>query len=77
MSYDPQQHRKQLEQLLASIETLTPEQQAALGPIVDETKRRQDEIVADNAEAQRALDDWRLTMKYFVFSTEARRREVN
>lgn len=77
MNYDPQQHQRQLEKLLASIDQLTPEQQAALGPLVDETKRRQAEIDDAHHEAHDALDDWRLTMKYLVFTNEAKRREVN
>lgn len=77
MTYDPKKHKKQLDKLLASIDQLTPEQQAALGPIVDETKRRQADIDTAHIEAHDALDDWRLTMKYLVFTNEAKRREVN
>lgn len=77
MKYEPHNHQEKLDELLARIKDLPPDQQARLAPIVEATKARQSDIEKANASAQDALDDWRMTMKYMIFATEARRREKN
>jgi phosphoglycerate-specific signal transduction histidine kinase len=62
-----------LEEMLRS---LPPEQQARLAPLLQETRQRHELIKNDTAAAQDALDDWRLNMKYLLFTLEAQGREL-
>lgn len=75
MAQKPQKFDAQLADLLDKLSKLSPEQQAKLRPLVEETRARQAALEADVAQAHAALDDWRITMKYAVFAEEAARRE--
>ncbi len=59
----------------ARIAALPEAEQARLRDLVEETRRRHENIRASTAAALNALDDWRIAMKYLIFDLEARARE--
>lgn len=65
----------QLQELLKKVSELPPKQQAALEPLIEETRARQQLISADTASAIDAMDSLRLLCKYALFSLEAGQRE--
>ncbi len=66
----------QLAELEARIAEMPEEQQAALLPVLEETRQRHGLIRQCSDAARNALADWRIVMKYRVFDLEARLREA-
>ncbi len=56
------------------METLQQADQEDLASLLDETRRRDEEIKRGYRDAMDALGDWRLVQKYLLFDREARRR---
>lgn len=75
MAQQPKNFDAQLAALLDKLGTLSPEQQARLRPLVEETRARQAALEKDVDAAHDALDDWRIIMKYAIFAKEAAARE--
>lgn len=66
---------QRIKELTTRIEQVQPEDREALLALVEETRRRHDEMRRGVARARQALDDWRLHMKYRLFDNEASLRE--
>ncbi len=64
-----------LAELNAKIETLPEANRAPLVALVEETRRRHEELKRSFAHIHDALGEWRLGMKYVLFDYEATRRE--
>ena len=65
-----------LKKALEAIDMLPEQQRAPLQEMVEETRRRHQQIGVSIAAAREALDDWRLIQKYLLFDAEARAREA-
>lgn len=66
-----------LEEAKKEIATLPADQRAQLEALVQETHDRHHQMKSDFSRLRRALDDWRVQMKYITFDLEATRRELN
>ena len=64
-----------LKKALEAIDMLPEDQRAPLRHMVEDTRRRHQQIGISIAAAREALDDWRLIQKYLLFDAEARARE--
>jgi hypothetical protein len=65
-----------LAELEARIAEMSEEQQEALRPMLEETRKRHGLIKQCGSAARNALADWRIIMKYKIFDLEARLREA-
>ncbi len=69
------EYNTRLQQLLDKAEELPPEQQAALAPLIEETRIIHASILDSRRCIEDALGTWRVELKYFLFSLEAAARE--
>lgn len=63
------------QKLLDEVAELPPEQQAALAPLIEETRIIHTSILNSRRRIEDALGTWRIELKYFLFSLEAAARE--
>ena len=63
------------QELLDKAKELPPEQQAALAPLIEETRIIRTSILDSRQRIEDALGTWRIELKYFLFSLEAAARE--
>jgi hypothetical protein len=61
--------------LLDKVAELPPEQEAALVPLIEETRIIRTSILDSRRRIEDALGTWRVELKYFLFSLEAATRE--
>ncbi len=61
--------------LLDKVAELPPEQEAALVPLIEETRIIRTSILDSRRRIEDALGTWRVELKYFLFSLEAAARE--
>ncbi len=67
--------KSKLTELAEKARALPASEQAQLASLFAETRRRHETIQHNAVEALSALDDWRITVKYFIFDREASARE--
>jgi predicted nucleic acid-binding Zn-ribbon protein len=70
-----QEFQQRLDDLLAQIEQLPPEERERLQRLADETRERHTRMRKTVSQLQESLDYLRLSVKYLVFDLEATRRE--
>ena len=58
------------------LEDLPSERREDLSELIEETRRRFEEVTQSIGRAREALDDWRLVQKYLLFDREASQREA-
>ena len=63
MNESPGHFESRLADLLDKLETLPPEQQARLRPLVEATRARQAQLAQNAVDSQNALTDWRIARK--------------
>lgn len=69
------QFEQALQRCLEALNGLPEPKREELKKLVEETRRRHDQIIQSLQSALHSLDDWRLAQKYRLFDQEARRRE--
>ena len=69
------EYETRFQELLDKVAELSPEQRAALGPLIEETRIMHASILDSRRRIEDALGTWRVELKYFLFSLEAAARE--
>ena len=69
------EYETRFQELLDKVADLAPEQRAALGPLIEETRIIHASILDSRRRIEDALGTWRVELKYFLFSLEAAARE--
>lgn len=69
------QFEQALRRSLKALDELPGPKKEELKRLIEETRKRHDQIKISLQEALSAVDDWRLLQKYYLFDHEARDRE--
>ena len=69
------EYNTRFQELLDKAGQLPQEQQAALAPLIKETRIIHTSILDSRRRIEDALGTWRIELKYFLFSLEAAARE--
>ncbi len=69
------QFEQALQRSLKALDELPGPKKKELKRLIEETRKRHDQIKVSFQEALSAIDDWRLIQKYYLFDQEARDRE--
>ena len=69
------QFEQALQRSLKVLDELPELKKEDLKRLIEETRKRYDQIKISFQEALAAVDDWRLIQKYYLFDQEARERE--
>ena len=67
--------RTRLQELIAEVRTLPPEQRNRVQPLLEQTQAMHETISANRREIEDVLSSWRLELKYLLFALEATNRE--
>ena len=69
------QFEQALQRSLKALDKLPEPKKEELKRLIEETRKRHDQIKVSLKEALAAVDDWRLMQKYYLFDKESRDRE--
>jgi chromosome segregation ATPase len=72
---DENEFNNKLRELINEIAALPKDKQEQLKPLVEETKKRHEDIKEDISKISRSLADLRICLKYLLFDLEATKRE--
>lgn len=70
-----EEYDTRFQELLEKVADLPAEQQAALEPLIEETRVIRASLLDSRRRIEDALGTWRVELKYFLFSLEAAARE--